>query len=51
MALTVLLGLYPTVMLLTLTVGRATRPFRLAAAVLIGNALSVSILQDAVTPG
>ena len=50
MVFLVLLGLYPTVMLLTLTVGRITNPLGLAAAMLIGNALSVSLLQYAVMP-
>jgi antibiotic biosynthesis monooxygenase (ABM) superfamily enzyme len=50
MALTVLLGLYPTVMLLTLFPGPYTEPLGLAFAMLIGNALSVSILQWAVMP-
>jgi uncharacterized protein len=50
MALTVLLGLYPTVMLLTLWVGPHTSPLGLALSMLIGNALSVSILQWAVMP-
>lgn len=51
MALTVLLGLYPTVMLLTLFPGPYTEPLGLAVAMLIGNALSVCILQWAVMPG
>lgn len=50
MALTVLLGLYPTVMLLTWLVGPHTAPLGLALSMLIGNALSVSILQWAVMP-
>jgi antibiotic biosynthesis monooxygenase (ABM) superfamily enzyme len=50
MALTVLLGLYPTVILLTLTVGRVTEPLGLAVGMLIGNALSVLLLQYAVMP-
>jgi antibiotic biosynthesis monooxygenase (ABM) superfamily enzyme len=50
MALTVLLGLYPTVMLLTLFPGRYTASLGLAAAMLIGNALSVALLQWAVMP-
>jgi len=50
MALVVLLGLYPTVMLLTLFPGPYTRPLGLAVAMLIGNALSVSILQWVVMP-
>ncbi len=51
MALTVLLGLYPTVMALTLFPGPYMEPLGLAMAMLIGNALSVSILQWAVMPG
>jgi antibiotic biosynthesis monooxygenase (ABM) superfamily enzyme len=50
MVLTVLLGLYPTVILLTLAIGRVTDPLGLAVGMLIGNALSVSILQYAVMP-
>jgi antibiotic biosynthesis monooxygenase (ABM) superfamily enzyme len=50
MALTVLLGLYPTVMLLTLFVGPHTSPLGFALSMLIGNALSVSILQWGVMP-
>jgi antibiotic biosynthesis monooxygenase (ABM) superfamily enzyme len=50
MALVVLLGLYPTVMLLTLFPGPYTEPLGLALAMLIGNALSVAILQWAVMP-
>ncbi|MBI5524041.1 MAG: hypothetical protein HY910_15545 [Desulfarculus sp.] len=50
MALVVLLGLYPTVMLLTLFPGPYTQPLGLALAMLIGNALSVAILQWAVMP-
>jgi antibiotic biosynthesis monooxygenase (ABM) superfamily enzyme len=50
MALTVLLGLYPTVMLLTLFPGPYTEPLGLAFAMLIGNAISVAILQWAVMP-
>jgi antibiotic biosynthesis monooxygenase (ABM) superfamily enzyme len=50
MALTVLLGLYPTVLLLTLTVGKLTSPLGMAVAMLIGNALSVSILQWGLMP-
>jgi antibiotic biosynthesis monooxygenase (ABM) superfamily enzyme len=45
MALTVLLGLYPTVMLLTLFPGPYLNPLGFALAMLIGNALSISILQ------
>lgn len=50
MALVVLLALYPTVMLLTLFPGPYTEPLGLALAMLIGNALSVPILQWAVLP-
>ena len=50
MVLVVLLGLYPTVILLSLTIGRVTDPLGLAVGMLIGNALSVSILQYAVMP-
>jgi antibiotic biosynthesis monooxygenase (ABM) superfamily enzyme len=50
MVLTVLLGLYPTVIFLTLTVGTVTGPLGLAVAMLIGNAMSVSILQYLVMP-
>jgi antibiotic biosynthesis monooxygenase (ABM) superfamily enzyme len=50
MALTVLLGLYPTVMLLTILVGPATAPLGLAVSMLIGNALSICILQWGVMP-
>jgi antibiotic biosynthesis monooxygenase (ABM) superfamily enzyme len=50
MALTVLLGLYPTVMLLTLFVSPYTDRLGRAASMLIGNALSVSLLQWAVMP-
>lgn len=50
MALTVLLGLYPTVMLLAFFPGTYTQPLGLAYAMLIGNAISVCILQWAVMP-
>ncbi|SIO35343.1 hypothetical protein SAMN05444166_4027 [Singulisphaera sp. GP187] len=50
MVLTVLLGLFPTVMLLTIFVGPYTSPLGLAVSMLIGNALSVSILQWGVMP-
>ena len=50
MALTVLLGLYPTVMLLALFPGPYTEHLGIAVAMLIGNALSVCILQWAVMP-
>jgi antibiotic biosynthesis monooxygenase (ABM) superfamily enzyme len=50
MVLTVLLGLYPTCMLLSIFVGPYTSKFGLAASMLIGNALSVSCLQWIVMP-
>jgi antibiotic biosynthesis monooxygenase (ABM) superfamily enzyme len=50
MALTVLLCLYPTVMLLQLFPGPYTQPLGMAVSMLIGNALSVSLLQWIVTP-
>jgi len=50
MALTVFLGIYPTVMLLTVLVGPLTSALGLALSMLIGNALSIAILQWAVMP-
>ncbi len=50
MALTVLLGLYPTVMLLALLVGRYISPLGMAASMLISNTLSVAICQWVVMP-
>lgn len=50
MFLTVLLGLYPTVMLLTVFIGPYTQTLGLAWGMLIGNVLSVAILQWAVLP-
>ncbi|MEI7450932.1 MAG: hypothetical protein WCJ75_15040 [Desulfomonile sp.] len=50
MALTVLFGLYPTVMLLTLLPGPYTRPLGLAFDMLIGNIICVCILQWGVMP-
>jgi uncharacterized protein len=50
MALCVVLGLYPTVMLLSMTVGLVTDRWGLALSMLVGNALSVSILQWGVMP-
>lgn len=50
MVLVVLLGLYPTVMLLTLFPGPFIQPLGLAVSMLIGNALSVSLLQWVVMP-
>lgn len=49
-ALTVLLGLYPTVMLLTLLISPHLSWLGFALSMLISNALSVSILQWAVMP-
>jgi antibiotic biosynthesis monooxygenase (ABM) superfamily enzyme len=48
--LTVLLGLYPTVMLLAIVVGPWISPLGLAVAMLISNALSVCLLQWLVMP-
>lgn len=50
MALTVLLGLYPTVMLLSIFVGPYSSKLGFAVSMLVGNALSVSILQWIVMP-
>jgi uncharacterized protein len=50
MALTVLLGLYPTVMLLALAFGRHLSPLGMAVSMLISNMLSVSICQWVVMP-
>lgn len=50
MALTVLFGLYPTVMLLSLLVGPFLQPLGFALEMLIGNVLSVIVLQWAVMP-
>ena len=49
-ALTVLLGLYPTVMLLELFPSPYLKPLGFAFVMLIGNALSIAILQWAVMP-
>lgn len=49
-ALSVLLALYPTVMVLAIVVGPSLTPLGLALSMLISNALSVSILQWGVTP-
>ncbi|KGF71889.1 hypothetical protein DO97_14770 [Neosynechococcus sphagnicola sy1] len=49
-ALTVLLGLYPTVMLITLFVAPHLKSLGLALSMLIGNALSICILQWGVMP-
>ena len=50
MAAVVLLGLYPTVMLLSIFVAPYTRGWGAAVSMLIGNLLSVTILQYAVMP-
>ena len=50
MALTVLFGLYPTVMLLTVFVSPITSPLGFSISMLIGNALSVALLQWVVVP-
>jgi antibiotic biosynthesis monooxygenase (ABM) superfamily enzyme len=50
MALTVLVGLYPTVMLLSLFLTPHTARFGLAVSLLIGNMASVSILEWLGTP-
>jgi len=50
MALTILLTLYPTVMLLTVFVGPHINPLGLAVSMVISNALSVSTLQWIVQP-
>ncbi len=50
MVLSVVLGLYPTVMLLSMTIGVVTNRWGLALSMLIGNACSVSILQWGVMP-
>ncbi|MCE9546273.1 MAG: hypothetical protein K8T25_12225 [Planctomycetia bacterium] len=50
MALTVLLALYPTVMLLSIFVVPYTTPLGLAFSMLIGNALSVAALQWLLMP-
>lgn len=50
MALTVWLGLFPTVLLLSIFVGPWTSPLGFSFSMLIGNALSVAILQWAVVP-
>jgi uncharacterized protein len=50
MATTVFFGLYPTVMLLTIFVGPFTAWMGFSYSMLIGNALSVSILQWIVVP-
>jgi antibiotic biosynthesis monooxygenase (ABM) superfamily enzyme len=50
MALTVLLGLYPTVMLLSIFVSPRMSSLGMAVSMLIGNALSIAILQWLVVP-
>ena len=50
MVATVLLALYPTVMLLTIFPGPFVQPLGFAVAMVIGNALSVSLLQYVVMP-
>jgi antibiotic biosynthesis monooxygenase (ABM) superfamily enzyme len=50
MALTVLLALFPTVMLLTILVGPLTSPLGTAFSMLVGNAMSISVLQWLVMP-
>ncbi len=50
MALTVLVGLYPTVMLLSIFLSPHTQRFGLAIAILIGNVASVSFLEWLGTP-
>jgi uncharacterized protein len=50
MALTVLLGLYPTVMLLAVFVGRYLDPLGMALSMLIANTLSVATCQWVVMP-
>ena len=49
-AASILLTLYPTVVLLAIFVGPYINPLGLAVSMLISNALSVSILQWGVTP-
>ena len=50
MVATVLFGLYPTVMLLTIFVSPYVNPLGMAFSMLIGNALSVSLLQWIIMP-
>lgn len=50
MALTILLTLYPTVMLLSIFVGPHANPLGLAVSMLVSNVMSVSILQWVVQP-
>ena len=50
MVLTVVLALFPTVMLLSIFVGPVIEPLGFSVSMLIGNVLSVSILQWGVMP-
>ena len=50
MALTILFGLYPTVMVLSLFLSPHTRQFGLAVSILIGNVASVALLEWLGTP-
>jgi antibiotic biosynthesis monooxygenase (ABM) superfamily enzyme len=50
MAMTVLLGLYPTVMVLALLIGRQLSSLGMAVSMLISNTLSVAITQWVVIP-
>ncbi len=49
-AMTVLLGLYPTVMLLSIFIGPIVNPLGMALALLISNIFSVSLTQWVVIP-
>jgi uncharacterized protein len=49
-AMTVLLGLYPTVMLIALLLGRYLNPLGMAVSMLVGNTLSVAMTQWVVIP-
>ena len=49
-AMTVLLGLYPTVMLIALLLGRYLAPLGMAGAMLVSNTLSVALTQWVVIP-
>jgi antibiotic biosynthesis monooxygenase (ABM) superfamily enzyme len=49
-AMTVLLGLYPTVMLIALLLGRYLNPLGMSVSMLIGNTLSVAMTQWVVIP-
>lgn len=50
MAMSVVFALFPTVMILSILTGSITRPLGFAFGMLIGNILSVSILQWGVMP-